>query len=53
MWDDTNVNFAFKPTRADEQRLPDVWSHCLDITGRKSKLEKFDDVYDHPDQVII
>jgi len=31
----------------------DVWSHCLDITGRKSKLEKFDDVYDHPDQALI
>jgi len=31
----------------------DVWSHCLDVTGRKSKLEKFDDVYDHPDQALI
>ena len=28
----------------------DVWSHCLDISGRKSKLDKFDDVYDHPEQ---
>ena len=31
----------------------DVWSHCLDIAGRKSKLDKFDDVYDHPDQAEI
>lgn len=31
----------------------DVWSHCLDITGRKSRLEKFDDVYDHADQALI
>ena len=31
----------------------DVWSHCLDIAGRKSKLDKFDDVYDHPDQADI
>ncbi|XP_023337797.1 TBC1 domain family member 23 [Eurytemora carolleeae] len=31
----------------------DVWSHCLDVSGRKSKLEKFDDVYDHPDQAQI
>ena len=27
-----------------------MWSHCLDIAGRKSRLEKFDDVYDHADQ---
>ena len=31
----------------------DVWSHCLDISGRKSKLDKFDDVYDHPEQSEI
>lgn len=31
----------------------DVWSHCLDITGKRSKLEKFDDVFDHPDQAQI
>eukprot|EP00088_Acartia_fossae_P047556 TRINITY_DN5156_c0_g1_i6.p1 TRINITY_DN5156_c0_g1~~TRINITY_DN5156_c0_g1_i6.p1 ORF type:complete len:637 (+),score=133.37 TRINITY_DN5156_c0_g1_i6:49-1959(+) len=31
----------------------DVWSHCLDINGKKSKLEKFDDVFDHPDQAQI
>ena len=28
----------------------DVWSHCLEIAGRKSRLDKFDDVYDHQDQ---
>lgn len=31
----------------------DVWSHCLEISGRKSRIEKFDDVYDHPDQSKI
>lgn len=31
----------------------DVWSHCLDITGKRSKLEKFDDVFDHSDQAQI
>jgi len=31
----------------------DVWSHCLEINGRKSRIEKFDDVYDHPDQSEI
>jgi len=28
----------------------DVWSHCLEIGSRKCKIDKFDDVYDHPDQ---
>ena len=31
----------------------DVWSHCLEIAGRKSRLDKFDDVYDHQDQAEI
>ena len=31
----------------------DVWSHCLEIGSRKSKIDKFDDVYDHPDQQEI
>ena len=32
----------------------DVWSHCLEISDkRKHKLEKFDDVYDHPEQAEI
>jgi len=31
----------------------DVWSHCLEISGRKSKVEKFADVYDHPEQPAI
>ena len=28
----------------------DVWSHCLQIAGRKNKIEKFDEIYDHPEQ---
>ena len=31
----------------------DVWTHCLEISERKSRVEKFDDVYDHPEQSAI
>ena len=31
----------------------DVWTHCLEISERKSRVEKFDDVYDHPEQPAI
>jgi len=28
----------------------EVWTHCLEMNGRKYKIAKFDNVYDHPDQ---
>ena len=31
----------------------DVWTHCLEISERKTRVEKFDDVYDHPEQSAI
>ena len=31
----------------------DVWSHCLESAIRKNKIEKFNEIYDHPDQVEI
>ena len=31
----------------------DVWSHCLETDSRKNKIEKFNEIYDHPDQAEI
>ena len=31
----------------------DVWSHCLETDLRKNKIEKFNEIYDHPDQAEI
>ena len=31
----------------------DVWSHCLESAIRKNKIEKFNEIYDHPDQAEI
>lgn len=31
----------------------DVWSHCLETDSRKNKIEKFNEIYDHPDQSEI